>query len=147
MGRPEGYVAVINPAKKFKVGPDFEEILLPHQLRKWYLCYHKSIFRRGSLAFSSVSLYLKESTRSSNSFLFSGWKNESPMRHWPAEELNFFAVLRKMMLSLEGSMTASTTMRIFTWLWQTYGMRKKPRHSMLPYSDRFGCGPLLLEAC
>ena len=34
LGRPEGYVAVINPGKKFKVGPDFKEILLAHQLRK-----------------------------------------------------------------------------------------------------------------
>jgi len=24
LGRPEGYVAVINPGKKFKVGPDFK---------------------------------------------------------------------------------------------------------------------------
>ena len=33
LGRPEGYVAVINPHRKFKADPAiFESVLLPHQI-------------------------------------------------------------------------------------------------------------------
>jgi hypothetical protein len=49
----------------------------------------------------------------------------SPIRHCPADELNFLAVLRKMISSASGSMMSSIRMRMLTASINCYGRRER----------------------
>lgn len=75
---------------------------------------------------------------SSKIALFSGFMKATPIRHWPADELYFLAVFKKMISSSSGLMISSTKMRGLT-KWECWYVKSRMKAcSKLPYFGRSG---------
>lgn len=92
---------------------------------------HSKIFKSGSFACSWVNLKLCFTALSSNSSLAWGFLKAKPIRHWPAEELNFLAVLMKMMSCYSGLTMFSTMTLMFTTYDGWYVSKGNSRYSSL----------------